>query len=86
MGIQRIFVLVYIPSLFLLSLFIYIFPLSLSLSLVLVQLQVFGGQDGNTQADVFKDTKHLIMSVVDGYNVCIFAYGQTGAGKVTKII
>ena len=44
--------------------------------------QVFGGMDGNTQADVFKDTKHLVMSVVDGYNVCIFAYGQTGAGKV----
>jgi hypothetical protein len=45
--------------------------------------QVFGGQEGNTQADVFKDTKHLVMSVVDGYNVCIFAYGQTGAGKVS---
>lgn len=48
--------------------------------------QVFGGSEGNTQADVFKDTKHLIMSVVDGYNVCIFAYGQTGAGKVTLVI
>eukprot|EP01032_Pedospumella_encystans_P022868 gene22868-25901_t len=48
--------------------------------------QVFGGQDGNTQADVFKDTKHLIMSVVDGYNVCIFAYGQTGAGKSFTMI
>lgn len=45
--------------------------------------QVFGGVEGNTQSDVFKDTKHLIMSVVDGYNVCIFAYGQTGAGKVS---
>ena len=46
--------------------------------------QVFGGSasDGNSQTDVFKDTKHLCMSVVDGYNVCIFAYGQTGAGKV----
>lgn len=44
---------------------------------------VFGGSDadGNTQEDVFKDTKHLMMSVIDGYNVCIFAYGQTGAGK-----
>lgn len=42
--------------------------------------QVFGGTEGNTQVDVFKDTKHLMMSVVDGYNVCIFAYGQTGAG------
>lgn len=41
----------------------------------------FGGLEGNTQEDVFKDTKHLMMSVVDGYNVCIFAYGQTGSGK-----
>eukprot|EP01038_Epipyxis_sp_PR26KG_P009321 gene9321-12558_t len=48
--------------------------------------QVFGGQDGNSQADVFRDTKHLIMSVVDGYNVCIFAYGQTGAGKSFTMI
>jgi kinesin family member C2/C3 len=38
--------------------------------------QVFGGSDGNTQEDVFRDTKHLMMSVVDGYNVCIFAYGK----------
>ncbi len=45
------------------------------------QYQVFGGSEGNSQADIFKDTKHLIMSVIDGYNVCIFAYGQTGAGK-----
>ncbi len=48
--------------------------------------QVFGGPEGNSQSDVFKDTKHLIMSVVDGYNVCIFAYGQTGAGKVNTLI
>eukprot|EP00605_Chrysophyceae_sp_TOSAG23-4_P002408 GSChrysophyteH1.ASY1.ANO1.2666.1 assembled CDS len=48
--------------------------------------QVFGGKDGNTQKDVFRDTKHLIMSVVDGYNVCIFAYGQTGAGKSFTMI
>jgi len=44
-------------------------------------MQVFGGADGNSQEDVFRDTKHLVMSVVDGYNVCIFAYGQTGSGK-----
>lgn len=48
--------------------------------------QVFGGsmEEGNSQADIFKDTKHLMQSVVDGYNVCIFAYGQTGAGKVSR--
>ena len=48
--------------------------------------QVFGGMEGNSQADVFRDTKHLMMSVVDGYNVCIFAYGQTGAGKSYTMI
>ena len=48
--------------------------------------QVFGGAEGNSQTDVFKDTKHLIMSVIDGYNVCIFAYGQTGAGKSYTMI
>ena len=50
--------------------------------------QVFGGpaEGGNSQSDVFRDTKHLIMSVVDGFNVCIFAYGQTGAGKSFTMI
>ena len=45
---------------------------------------VFAGmaKEGNSQEDVFTDTKHLITSVVDGYNVCIFAYGQTGAGEL----
>ena len=33
------------------------------------------------QQTVFADTKRLIQSAIDGYNVCIFAYGQTGAGK-----
>ena len=45
---------------------------------------MFGGSEGNTQSDVFRDSKHLMTSVIDGYNVCIFAYGQTGAGKVIK--
>ncbi len=30
---------------------------------------------------VFEYTKPTITSCVDGYNVCIIAYGQTGAGK-----
>ena len=34
-----------------------------------------------TQENVFDSVQPLIQSVIDGYNVCIFAYGQTGAGK-----
>ncbi|KAG8143834.1 hypothetical protein E2320_000985 [Naja naja] len=33
------------------------------------------------QEDVFREVQALITSCIDGYNVCIFAYGQTGAGK-----
>ena len=44
--------------------------------------KVFGGVEGNSQEDIFNDdAKCLMTSVVDGYNVCIFAYGQTGAGE-----
>ncbi|ERN12672.1 kinesin-like protein KIN-14S isoform X1 [Amborella trichopoda] len=40
---------------------------------------VFGPHD--TQEAVFTQTKPIVISVLDGYNVCIFAYGQTGTGK-----
>jgi hypothetical protein len=40
---------------------------------------VFEGS--STQEDVFADCRDLVQSAVDGYNVTIFAYGQTGAGK-----
>ncbi|XP_019422125.1 PREDICTED: kinesin-like protein KIN-14R isoform X2 [Lupinus angustifolius] len=33
------------------------------------------------QVDVFADASSMAVSVLDGYNVCIFAYGQTGTGK-----
>ncbi|XP_050381584.1 kinesin-like protein KIN-14S [Argentina anserina] len=33
------------------------------------------------QEAVFAQTKPIITSVLDGFNVCIFAYGQTGTGK-----
>ncbi|KAK2085143.1 Kinesin-like protein kifc3 [Saguinus oedipus] len=32
-------------------------------------------------AHVFQEVQALITSCIDGFNVCIFAYGQTGAGK-----
>mmetsp|Transcript_20429 Transcript_20429/g.36638 ORF Transcript_20429/g.36638 Transcript_20429/m.36638 type:complete len:1280 (-) Transcript_20429:40-3879(-) len=35
----------------------------------------------STQEDVFADCRSLIGSTVDGFNVTVFAYGQTGAGK-----
>lgn len=33
------------------------------------------------QLGIFQDVEPLALSVVDGYNACIFAYGQTGSGK-----
>ncbi|XP_021742486.1 kinesin-like protein KIN-14S [Chenopodium quinoa] len=40
---------------------------------------VFGPQAD--QEEVFAQTSPIVTSVLDGYNVCIFAYGQTGTGK-----
>lgn len=39
-------------------------------------------EDGNNQVNIFKDTGYLVTSAVDGYNVCIFAYGQVKEGAV----
>ncbi len=35
---------------------------------------------------MFEDTRHLVQSAVDGYNVCIFAYGQTGELPVAVML
>jgi hypothetical protein len=34
-----------------------------------------------SQKEIYQDVKPLTMSVLDGYNCCVFAYGQTGTGK-----
>lgn len=41
--------------------------------------RVFAPESQNS--DVFEEISQLVQSALDGYNVCIFCYGQTGAGK-----
>lgn len=36
--------------------------------------------------DIYRDTEPLIMCALEGYNVCVFAYGQTGAGKTFTMV
>ncbi|KAG5060740.1 hypothetical protein JHK87_001769 [Glycine soja] len=32
--------------------------------------------------DVFADVSSMVISILDGYNVCIFPYVQKGMGKI----
>lgn len=41
--------------------------------------RVFG--PGVGQEEVFSTVSELVQSALDGYHVCLFSYGQTGAGK-----
>lgn len=45
--------------------------------------RVFG--DTSSQGDVFDEIRPLMQSAIDGYNVCVLAYGQTGTGKTFTI-
>ena len=33
-------------------------------------------------AEIFEDCRDLVQSAVDGHNVTVMTYGQTGAGKI----
>lgn len=39
----------------------------------------------SSQENVFNAHSHLVNEVLDGFNGSIFAYGQTGAGKVRNM-
>lgn len=38
------------------------------------------------QEEVFEDVKALVQSAIDGFKVCILAYGATGSGKTHTIL
>eukprot|EP00741_Cyanophora_paradoxa_P021884 tig00021374_g21124.t1 len=46
--------------------------------------RVFGPE--TLQQTIFEDMQPLITSVLDGYNVCVFAYGCTGSGKTYTMV
>jgi kinesin family member C1 len=46
--------------------------------------RVFGPDAG--QAAIFNEVSDLVQSALDGYKVCLFSYGQTGAGKTHTML
>jgi hypothetical protein len=59
----------------------------LSLAAVLDMLCVLccAGEE-KSQGDVFDACRHIVTSVLNGYNGTIMAYGQTGSGKTHTLI
>ena len=39
-----------------------------------------------SQEDVFSEVSQLVQSALDGYNVCIFAYGQVSSQEKYYIV
>lgn len=46
--------------------------------------RIFDSQMG--QADVYGELEELVLNVLDGFNVCMLAFGQTGTGKTHSLI
>ncbi|OQR96191.1 kinesin [Thraustotheca clavata] len=46
--------------------------------------QIYGPE--STQEQVYEHIDPLVGSVMDGYNACVMAYGQTGAGKTYSMV
>lgn len=40
----------------------------------------------NYVEDVFGEVKPILRSALDGHNVCVLAYGQTGTGKTFTMV
>lgn len=53
--------------------------------LLYAMLTPVAGED-KTQGDVFDSCRHIVASVLSGYNGTIMAYGQTGSGKTHTLI
>ncbi|XP_072906373.1 kinesin-like protein KIF25 [Hemitrygon akajei] len=45
---------------------------------------VYGRDD--SQESIFEEVRPLLTSLLDGYNVCIMAYGQSGSGKTYTML
>ncbi|CAE8601871.1 unnamed protein product [Polarella glacialis] len=60
-------------------------PFTVALDKTATDRQVFAYDtifpESSTQAEVFAECRSMVQSVIDGYNVTVFTYGQTGAGK-----
>lgn len=40
----------------------------------------------NSVEDVFVEVEPILRSALDGHNVCVLAYGQTGTGKTFTMV